>query len=170
MTAAKFGMHGCAQVIARMGRWNQAAAAMFQSYLMFFKPEGLLASGSWPGALEKDFGMFWAPRFCVEVPRSLIEYLFPWLVSLEQEVDDLGADAQPSHLAAPKVVAFAGSVLVQDALDLAPRFPDNLVHKHLLANDEFRCVCCLLVVRRGLQTALQQQSASNAILQKVKDT
>ena len=121
--------------------------AMFQSYLMFFKPEGLLAAGSWPGALERDFGMFWATRFCVEVPRALIDYIFPWLTNLEAEVVNLEADALPSHLAAPKVVAYLGSVLIQDSLDLAERFPENLVHKHLLAHDDFRCntalfACC----------------------------
>ena len=117
---------------------------MFQSYLMFFKHEGLLASGSWPGAAEKDFGMFWASRFCVEVPRTLIDYLFPWLADLEQETADMGEAALPSHLSAPKVVAYLASVLVQDSLDLAERFPDNVVHKHLLCNDEFRCAVSLL--------------------------
>ena len=119
-------------------------AAMFQSYLMFFKHEGLLAAGGWPGAAEKDFGMFWAPRFYVEVPRSLIDYLFPWLAALEQEAADLGADALPSQLSVPKVVAYLGNVLVQDSLDLAERFPDNLVHKHVLLNEEFRWLLFLL--------------------------
>ena len=117
-------------------------AAMFQSYLMFFKHEGLLASGAWPGAAERDFGLFFAPRFCVEVPRSLIDYIYPWLAALEQEVADLGDAAQPSHLSAPKVVAYLASVVIQDSLDLAERFPDNRLHKHLLCNDEFRCSLC----------------------------
>ena len=101
------------QVIMRHGRW-QFSTAMFQSYLMFFKIEGLLASGSWPGAAEKDFGMFFSPRFCVEVPESLIAYVFPWYDSFRQAVADLGEDAQPSELSLLKVIPYLATVLVQD--------------------------------------------------------
>jgi hypothetical protein len=47
------------QVIARFGKWLYAA--MYKSYLMFFKPEGLLAMGNWPRAAQKDFQTYWHP-------------------------------------------------------------------------------------------------------------
>ena len=127
------------QVIMRHGRW-QFSTAMFQSYLMFFKIEGLLASGNWPGAAEKDFGMFFAPRFCVEVSPSLIACVFPWFETFRQAVAELGRDAQPSHLTLVKVIPYLATVLVQDSLELAAseRYAEDPVHKYLRADEEFR--------------------------------
>lgn len=47
------------QVIARFGKWLYAA--MYKSYLMFFKVEGLLAVGGWERAAQKDYNTFWDP-------------------------------------------------------------------------------------------------------------
>lgn len=70
------------QVIARMGKWN--LQAMAKSYLMFFKPCGLLAAAGWPGATSDDYNQFWHPRFCVSVPQQLVELLFPFLQKLQE--------------------------------------------------------------------------------------
>ena len=122
----------------RHGRWN-LPEALFGSYLQFFKPEGLLASAAWPGATEKDFGLFWAPRFCVQVPDSLIKHLYPWLEDWEEALQELGADAKPSQKAAPAFVKYLAAVLVQDTLELVDAAPDNPLHKFLSAHDDFQC-------------------------------
>ena len=65
-----------------MGKWNYEA--MNKSYLMYFKPVGLLAAAGWPGAANNDYEQFWHPRFCVSVPQELVDLLFPFLQSLKQ--------------------------------------------------------------------------------------
>ena len=64
-------------VILRLGKWLYDA--MYKSYLLFFKPEGLLGVGGWPGAPQKDYHQFWAERFFIEPPASLTTFLFPFL-------------------------------------------------------------------------------------------
>lgn len=59
-----------------MGRWLHQA--MFKSCLLFFRPEGLLAAGGWPGAATRDFGQFFAERFCVKVGTHFQDLLFPF--------------------------------------------------------------------------------------------
>ena len=57
---------------------------MSKSYLLCFKPVGLLAAGGWPGVAQNDYDQFWHERFCVAVPAELVEYLFPCLPALEK--------------------------------------------------------------------------------------
>ena len=127
------------QVIARHGRWN-LPEAMFGAYLQFFKPEALLTAAGWPGASEKDFGLFWAPRFCVQVPESLIYHLFPWLAGCKEGLQELGAHATPSQNSAPTLIKYLAAVLVQDSLELMDCAPDNPVHQYLSAHEDFQCV------------------------------
>jgi hypothetical protein len=54
------------QQIQRLGRWLYDA--MHQSYLKFFKADGLLAAGWWPNAAKQDFETFFEERFCEKVP------------------------------------------------------------------------------------------------------
>ena len=105
---------------------------MYKSYLPFYKPEGLLGSGDWP--IDKPHGLFWAPRFMVEIPERLFDLIYPFLPSLKLSIASLGSAAKPSHLAVPKVLQYLGLVVVQDALELAEEFPDDPIHK-LLMND-----------------------------------
>lgn len=65
-----------------MGKWSYEA--MSKSYLMYFKPVGLLAAAGWPGAVNNDYDQFWHPRFYVSVPKELVHRLFPFLPGLEQ--------------------------------------------------------------------------------------
>jgi hypothetical protein len=65
-----------------MGKWNYEA--MTKSYLMYFKPAGLLGSAGWPGAATNDYEQYWHPRFCVQVPQGLVDLLFPFLPKLRQ--------------------------------------------------------------------------------------
>ncbi len=64
-----------------MGKWNYEAMA--KSYLMYFKPVGLLACAGWPGAAQNDYNQFWAERFCVAVPQALVDLLFPFLPAVQ---------------------------------------------------------------------------------------
>ncbi|KAK9832145.1 hypothetical protein WJX74_000604 [Apatococcus lobatus] len=122
---------GCpAEVIARAGRWLDDV--MCKSYLPFYTPEGLLASGGWP--IDKPPGLFWAPRFMVVIPARLVDLIYPFLPSLKLKIASLGSAAKPSHLAVPKVLQYLGLVVVQDALELAEEFPDDPIHR-LLMND-----------------------------------
>lgn len=72
------------QTIGRMGRWLHQA--LTKSYLLFYRPEGLLAAGGWPGAASKDFSQFWAPRFCVEIDPIFISIVFPFFDEFQQQV------------------------------------------------------------------------------------
>jgi hypothetical protein len=49
-------------VIERVGRWN--VDALVNSYLAFYRVEGLLGLGDWD---PHDRRSFWAERFCIEV-------------------------------------------------------------------------------------------------------
>ena len=59
-----------------MGKWSYEVMA--KSYLMYFKPVGLLASAGWPGAAQNDYNQFWA------VPQELVDLLFPFLPALQK--------------------------------------------------------------------------------------
>ena len=121
------------QVIARAGHW--LPDAMHKSYLKFYKPEQLLASGEWP--IDKPHALFWAPRFMMQVPERLIDLIFPFLRPLQQKVASMGSAARPSHQAVPKVLHYLAIALIQDALELAERFPDDPAHKLLLNDTDF---------------------------------
>ena len=58
--------------------------AMAKSYLLYFKPCGLLAAAGWHGASSNDYNQFWHPRFCVCVPQKLVDLLFPFLHNLKE--------------------------------------------------------------------------------------
>lgn len=65
-----------------MGKWN--LQAMAKSYLLYFKPCGLLAAAGWPGSSSNDYDQFWHTRFCVCVPQKLVDLLFPFLQNLKE--------------------------------------------------------------------------------------
>ncbi len=118
-------LHGVLmQTIERMGKW--AKAAMYKSYLKFYKPEGLLAAGEWP--IEQPHGLYWAPRFLVKIPEELTDAVFPFYKPLRDTVKAMGDKARGSHRGVVAVLEYLAKVLVQDALHLARRFPDDPVH------------------------------------------
>ena len=55
-----------------------------------------------------------------------------------QVVETMGKRAENSMKSVAKLVRYLGVVLVQDALELAEKFPDNPVHKALLANSDYQ--------------------------------
>ena len=55
-----------------------------------------------------------------------------------QTVEDMGASASNSMRSVPKALAYLAMVVVQDALELAERYPDNPVHALLLGQPAFR--------------------------------
>lgn len=87
----------------RMGRWLYQS--LYNSYLRYFKPEGLLGLAGWPRAAHKDYNTFFAPRFCVPVPVELQQLLMPLLSTLEKQVQDMGQAATPSRRAFLKLLA-----------------------------------------------------------------
>jgi hypothetical protein len=57
------------------------------------------------------------------------------------QVEELGSTPGPSVLAAPLLLSFLGSTLVQDAAaGLAARYPAHDMHQRLLADARFRWV------------------------------
>ena len=57
------------------------------------------------------------------------------------QVAELGSSAGPSVQAAPELLSYLGSCLVQDAAaGLAERYPHHDMHKRLLADPRFRWV------------------------------
>ena len=112
------------QTIERMGKW--AKAAMYKSDLKFYKPEGLLAAGDWP--IEHPHGLYWDPRFLVEIPEELTDAVFPFYKPLRDKVQAMGDKARGSHRGVVAVLEYLSKVLVQDALVLAAGYPDDPVH------------------------------------------
>jgi hypothetical protein len=134
------------QTIMRIGHWNLNTCQV--DYLLTgLKPEGLLAYGMWPGAAQKEFGLYFSERFMVTVPMELVYLLMPWLKELEAKADVLyraalnnGSSSKvlSSVQIMAKVMPYLAMVVVQDALELAEKFPDNPVHEILLQNAQFR--------------------------------
>lgn len=124
------------QVIARMGKWLYQS--IYNSYLRYFKPEGLLGLAGWPRAAQKDYTTFFHPRFCMPVPTELQQLLMPFLGCLEKEVQGMGKAATASRRAFLKLLRYGAGVVVQDALELVDLAPRNPVHQLLLRHPCFR--------------------------------
>lgn len=135
----------CVQAIQRIGHW--LLDSFGTAYIIpSFSPEALLALAFWPGAAQKDFRGFWAERFHVAVPEELIELLMPGLGRLQQWAEQqltaaagkpVGRTAAQADNTA-KVLRVGALVVVQDALELAEDYKDNLIHARLLENDTFK--------------------------------
>lgn len=141
-------VHMCMlQVIQRIGHW--LLDSFGTAYIVpGFTPEALLALGFWPGAAQKDFTCYWAERFHVAVPSQLVYLLMPGLDRLEASAAELAEAAQRSRAAADKearnrakrmaqVLKMGAVVVVQDALELAEKFPNNPLHRVLLQKEAF---------------------------------
>lgn len=137
-------------MIQRIGHW--LLDSFGTAYIVpGFTPEALLALAFWPGAAQKDFTGYWAERFHVSVPSELVYLLMPGLDRLEAKAADLAQQAQASGLRADKeaaskakrmaqVLQMGAVVVVQDALELAEKYPDNPIHAQLLLRPAFRWV------------------------------
>jgi Centromere DNA-binding protein complex CBF3 subunit, domain 2 len=121
-----------------MGKWSYDA--MLSSYLTFFKIDGLLGAGDWADDITSIRKSFWAERFEANVSNSMLEHVMPWLPELRQTIQELGNKATTSMKAFPELMAYLGTVLVQDALELAAQYPDHPIHQHLADSAEFRLV------------------------------
>lgn len=126
------------QVIQRIGHW--LLDAFGTAYIVpGFTAEALLALALWPGAAQKDFTSYWAARFHVAVPDELVELLMPGLGSMEAANQQAAAAGRPNkasvHLA--QVLRMGATVVVQDALELAEKFPHNPIHKLLREQPQF---------------------------------
>lgn len=125
-----------------MGKWLYTA--LFQSYLMYLPPEGLLGAGWWPGAAQKDFNQYWHPRFCIVVPEELVAVLFPFLSSLEE--------------VCPSIAALRSNVLQKSSCLCHCDNPADLYYRQNL--DE---LTCLLSLRRAcLYTSREKDWALHA--------
>ena len=136
------------QVIQRIGHW--LLDSFGTAYIVpGFTPEALLALAFWPGAAQKDFTGYWAERFHVSVPSALVYLLMPGLEGLEAAAAELDSRAQGSRSSPDReaashakrmvqVLKMGAVVVVQDALELAEKFPDNPLHALLLQQPAFR--------------------------------
>lgn len=61
-------------------------------------------------------------------PLCLVYHAMPWLKALEDRVQAMGAAAGASHHSLVAAMQLLGTVAVQDALALAPKFPNHPVH------------------------------------------
>jgi hypothetical protein len=127
---------------------------MYQSYLKFYKIEGLLAMGGWPNAAQKDLTTFWHERFHAPVSEELITLVFPFLQGLEEIVATMGERATNSMRSAPRVLRYLAGVVVQDSLELAEKYPAHPVHQCLMQNAAFRYVVSYSVYCPPVQSAV----------------
>lgn len=68
-----------------MGKWSDSA--LNKSYLLSYKPQGLLAIAGWPHAADDVKDQYFHERFCMTVPNSLVELVvFPFIKDLEQVI------------------------------------------------------------------------------------
>jgi hypothetical protein len=74
-----------------------------------------------------------------EEPLCLVYHVMPWLKTLEEQVAGF-AGAGPSHKSVVEAMQFLGAVAVQDALELAPKYPGHPVHRLLKSSPVFRWV------------------------------
>lgn len=116
--------------------------AMQKSYLKFFKPDGLLVLGGWSEAAQKHFDIFWSERFCLDIPSDLVEAVFPFLATLNAQVEKLGPESTTSMRSVPQVLQYLAVVLVQDACELASTNSAHPVYAYLMQQEPFRCGCC----------------------------
>jgi hypothetical protein len=110
---------------------------MYNAYLLWFKPEGLLALAGYPRAATKDYSTFYHPRFVMGVPQELENLVMPMLPQLEQQVLEMGKEASASRKAYVKTMRYGATVAVQDGLELAEEYPNNPVHRLLMRNPTF---------------------------------
>ena len=150
-----------------MGRWSQQGpfAALNTAYARFVSPSALLATADWP--VDADLTQAYAyfdDRLCVEVPESVASLVYSGLMAqLLSSIDKVSAVARACKCEASKVKQYlcclqlvaAGApvpksvanlvlalrhyrtALIQDALELAPKYPEHPVYKWLLETPEF---------------------------------
>jgi hypothetical protein len=126
-------------VIQRIGHW--LLDSFGTSYIVpGYTAEALLALAFWPGAAQKDFTGYWAERFHVAVPEELVQLLMPGLAAIEKDGAAAAAAGKPNAEVemVSRVLRMGAVVVVSDAFELAEDFPDNPVHKLLLASPVFR--------------------------------
>ena len=83
----------CSQIIMRFGGW--ILSEVHQYIEQGFQPNALLAMGGYPDAKDKQ-NLFFSPRFNVEVPNSLIQDVFPCLVTMSGMQADIDHKKWPS--------------------------------------------------------------------------
>ena len=109
------------QVIQRVGHW--LLDPFGTAYIVpGFSPDALLALGFWDGAAQKNFNAFWAERFHVAVPDSLVYKMLPGLARLEKEVQRLrqAAGVKDKQANGHKAEAASDYVQVRLSLSLPP--------------------------------------------------
>jgi hypothetical protein len=138
----------CPQVIQRVGDWLLDDSSGTSHISPGLSIEALLALGFWPGAAQ-DFSGFWAERFHVAVPEVLVQLLMPGLQQLEQQAaahqpaavtGTCSGQVTPDAAVIARVLRMGAVIVVQDALELALKFPENPVHALLAQQECFRLV------------------------------
>lgn len=98
-----------------MGQWNQSVVE--KTYLHWFTPKLVLGGGGWP--IDK-LDEFWAPRFVMELPESLLVKMYPFFPTLAAQLKEL-EDARVECTSVRSMVEclrYLAEVVFQDALDL----------------------------------------------------
>jgi hypothetical protein len=65
-----------------MGKWSNSA--LNKSYLLDYKPAGLLALAGFPRAAENDLQTFYHDRFGMTVPKELLTIIYPYMDDLDK--------------------------------------------------------------------------------------
>lgn len=95
-----------------MGGW--LISHLLMSYILAgCKPTSLLAMGMWPGAAEKNFGLFWHERFTCVFPQRLVQHLVPCLPELELKRKDLGTRCPASFASFVSTIKYLAVVVLQ---------------------------------------------------------
>jgi hypothetical protein len=85
-----------------------------------------------------------------DVEESLVSKIMPWLAPLKEAVTALDTKAKASHRSVVAALEVLAVVVVQDALVLAPKYPDHKVHQLLRESELFRLGYCMACVQCGV--------------------
>ncbi|KAI8465719.1 MAG: hypothetical protein J3K34DRAFT_525141 [Monoraphidium minutum] len=133
------------ELLQRIGDWLQDCFGSAYADVGT-APQALLALGGWSlGSDQKS--LYYAPRFRAAVPEELIDFMLPGLKGLEEEAAAAAAAAatqQEQQQAArdakqlARVLRFIMMCGIQDAYEVANKYPANPFYAQLLGNATFK--------------------------------
>ena len=89
--------------------------------MLFYTPDMALAAGCHAGVAEKNYKLFWEPRYQLGVPEGFVEYVYPFITDLDAAAEEMEAKKLviPSVRSMIAALYYIAPVLWQDTIDMA---------------------------------------------------